>query len=170
MRNIFIKLSFVIAFALLSFATKAQLSTGLGLRYGMDSQFGVDAIKYFLSRNQGAAHLMISMPYGGFRANGFYEVHIRNHNEKIEMTGVSFFFGAGGHIGRYDQNDYRKNSTDPIEKQKILAAGIDGIAGIEWKLPYMPIQLSVDVHPFLDLNYSKQPSKLEFGIAARYLF
>ena len=169
MKKIFIKTLFVIAFAFLSITTKAQLSTGLGLRYGMDNGVSLDAIQYFLSRNQGAAHLMLSIPYGGFRGNALYEIHIRNHNERIEMTGVSFFFGAGGHAGRYDPNDYRKNSTDPIEKQNIFAVGIDGIGGVEWKIPYMPLQISVDFHPFLDLNYSKQPSKLELGITARYL-
>ena len=56
-----------------------------------------------------------------------------------------------------------------MEKQNIFAVGIDGIGGVEWKIPYMPLQISVDFHPFLDLNYSKQPSKLELGITARYL-
>jgi len=170
MNKIVIKLVFVIALAFLSFTSKAQLSTGLGLRYGMDNGPGLDFIQYFLSRNQGAAHFMLSIPYGGERLNALYEIHIRNHNERIEMTGVSFFFGVGGHVGRYDPNDYRKSSTDPIEKQNIFAFGIDGIGGVEWKIPYMPLQLSVDIHPFFDLNYSKQPNWLDLGITARYLF
>jgi len=170
MKKILLNLVIISVFSHFTISADAQYGTGIGARYGTDSNLGLTLLQFFSDRNQSAADFTVSAPFSGVRANGFYELHIRNHNEKIEVAHVGFFIGAGAHIGRYKTQLYRKHSTDPIDKTNIIAAGIDGIAGIEWKLPYIPLLLSLDVHPFLDLNYSHQPEIFELGLSLRYLF
>jgi hypothetical protein len=164
------KLLLIAVFALFSYTVSAQSGTGIGIHYGTDAGIGLTVLKFLSDRNQHAVNLNLSAPYSGFRANLNYEFHLRNHSENIEVAGVGFFIGAGGHIGRYKTQSYRKNTTDPIDKTNIMTAGIDGIVGVEWKLPHVPLLLSADVHPFYDLNYTHQPSMLEFGVALRYFF
>jgi len=170
-KTTFSKLTFILIFVSFTYSVKAQYSTGIGLRYGTESQVGLSLLQFFSDRNQSAADFIISAPHSGVRGNAFYEIHLRNHSEKIEMSGIGFFFGAGGHVGRYKTIDWEKSGTDPIDKENVVAVGIDGIAGIEWKLPKIPLLLSLDVHPFLDLNYMKQqPEIVELGLSLKYLF
>jgi hypothetical protein len=95
---------------------------------------------------------------------GLYEVHSKNHNINIELADFGFFWGAGGHIGFYKGVNYNQS-----DKNKIQALGIDAIAGVEWKLPHVPILLSVDVKPFIDVDYKDQPDFIDAAIALKLL-
>jgi hypothetical protein len=170
MRKIFLLTFIIVALASSCFTAKAQYATAIGARYGIDAGIGANILQFLGDRNQMAGRLIVSVPYGGFRVNADYELHIRNHSENIEITGVGFFLGAGGHLGRYKTLQYRKDDMVAIKKENTFAAGIDGFVGIEWKLPFMPLLLSADFHPFLDLNYDNQPNKWEIGLTLCYLF
>jgi len=170
MMKIVSKLLLIAVIALFSFTVNAQSGTGLGIHYGTDSQIGLTALKFLSDRNQHAVNLIVSAPYKGFRASLCYELHIRNHSENIEVAGVGFFVGVGGHIGRYKTIGWYKEGPI-INSENVVAAGVDATAGIEWKLPHVPLLLSIDVHPFLDLNYMKQqPQIFDFGASLRYFF
>lgn len=163
-------LLFISAFTVLSATVNAQSGTGVGVHYGTDSQIGLTVLKFLSDRNQHAVNLILSAPYKGFRASALYEFHLRNHSENIEVAGVGFFVGAGGHIGRYKTIGWYKEGP-AISSANVVAVGVDATAGIEWKLPHVPLLLSFDVHPFLDLNYMKQqPEIFDFGGSLRYFF
>ncbi|HNW96874.1 MAG TPA: hypothetical protein PKK00_00520 [Bacteroidales bacterium] len=170
MKPTFIKIIFIIVLVLKLNTVNAQYGTGLGVRYGTDSNIGLTVLQFLGDRNQGAINVIISAPYNGVRASGCFELHISNHNENIEVAHVGFFIGAGGHTGRYKTIGWMKDGSSPINKENVITVGVDGIAGIEWKLPEVPLLLSLDVHPFIDLNYQKQqPEIFELGLSLRYL-
>lgn len=148
-------------------AIQAQYLTGIGASLGMYGRGGT-IIQYFTPGSRGAADLLIASQYKGFVFTGLYEVHSKNHNERIELANVGFFAGLGGHVGSVTATQYNNVNTT---KKKILVAGVDAIAGVEWKIPKMPLLLSLNVKPYLDLNYIKnQPDFFDAAITLRLLF
>lgn len=161
----------IIYFIFISLTSYAQYGTGIGVRYGTDTNIGLSILQFFSDRNQGASHTIVSFPYKGARLTSFYEWHFRNHNENIEVANVGFFVGLGAHIGRYKKVGWQKNDTPFIKGENVVAFGVDANAGIEWKIPTVPLLLSIDVHPLIDLNYiEQQPQYFDFGLSLRYLF
>jgi len=150
-----------------AYSVSAQYSTGLGIRFG-DPSRGLTVIQYFDPKSRGAADFIFSSQYKGLCFTGLYEVHSKNHNENIELAKVGFYLGVGAHGGAYHENAYYKN---PTSDKKIIAAGFDAIAGIEWKLPNIPVLLSADLKPFFDLTSSgRQLNYLDYAVSLRYLF
>lgn len=163
-------LTFVLLFCIFcasDITVKAQYLTGIGATLGLYGR-GATIIQYFAPKQRGAADFLITSQFKGFMFTGLYEIHSANHNERIEVANVGFFLGAGGHAGAVDRLQYNNvNST----KKKIFVVGVDVIAGVEWKLPHMPLLLSVNAKPFLDLNYIKQqPDWFDAAITLRFLF
>lgn len=56
------------------------------------------------------------------------------------------YYGIGGSIGLWD--DYRDNK---YKDELGFRAGVDGILGLEFKIPNVPITLSVDYKPYINL-------------------
>ena len=161
----------IIYFILISSFVHAQYGTALGVRYGTETNIGISVLRFLSDRNQGASHTIVSFPYKGARLTSFYEWHFRNHNENIEVANVGFFVGLGAHVGRYKKVGWQKNDTPFIKGENVVAFGVDANAGIEWKIPTVPLLLSIDVHPLIDLNYiEQQPQYFDFGLSLRYLF
>ena len=78
-------------------ASHAQYITGIGATLGMNGQGGT-IIQYFAPGSRGAADLLFTSQYKGFVFTGLYEIHSKNHNERIELANVGFFGGLGGHV------------------------------------------------------------------------
>lgn len=147
--------------------TYAQYQTGIGATLGLYGRGGT-VIQYFAPGSRGAADLLFTSQFKGFVFTGLYEIHSKNHNERIELANVGFFSGLGGHVGSITAMQYNNVNTT---KEKILVAGVDLIVGAEWKIPKMPLLLSINVKPFLDLNYLKnQPDWFDAAITLRLLF
>lgn len=161
----FLLLSGILLFTTLS--VNAQYLTGIGASLGMYGR-GLTVIQYFAPGSRGAADFLLTSQYKGVVFTGLYEIHSKNHNERIEVANVGFFLGVGGHVGSITATQYNNVNTT---KKKILVAGVDAIAGAEWKLPHVPLLLSVNVKPYLDLNYLKeQPDWFDAAITLRLLF
>lgn len=153
-----------------AFTVKAQYLTGIGATLGLYGR-GATIIQYFAPKERGAADFLITSQFRGFMFTGLYEIHNPNHSERIEVANMGFFAGIGGHAGVAKTIEYTKKGEAPSAKEKIFVAGVDVIAGVEWKLPHMPLLLSVNVKPFLDLNYIKyQPDYFDAAITLRLLF
>jgi hypothetical protein len=172
MKTLFIPLLFITFLTAFAFKASAQYNTGIGIRFG-DPGRGLTLIQYFDPKGRGVADFIVSSQYGGFCFTGLYEVHSKNHNINIEVANVGGYLGIGAHVGSYKENKYYDTKSDFIPRDKrMIAAGIDGIAGVEWKLPHLPLLLSADIKPFYDLTGigKKQLNYVDYALSLKYLF
>ncbi|MFA4851420.1 MAG: hypothetical protein WC868_07775 [Bacteroidales bacterium] len=163
MKRTFIKFACFFLPAFFSHVANAQFSTGIGPRIGISLGFTV--LQNFNPKARGAADFIIVNQYKGWVFTGLYEVHSKSHNIHIELANFGFFWGAGGHVGLYKGINYNQS-----DKNKVQTVGVDVIAGVEWKLPHVPLLLSLDVKPYVDINYRDQPDFIDAAIALKYLF
>lgn len=83
---------------------------------------------------------------GGINLTGLYEFH-----EPINDTqGFGFYYGAGAHVGTYKEGRYNMFGDRNTISGAVL--GIDGIVGIEYILDAVPLQLSIDYKPALNIG------------------
>jgi hypothetical protein len=162
MKQTFIKFAFILFPVFFSYLANAQFSTGIGPRLGIS--MGFTCLQNFNPGRRGAADFIIAHNKG-WMYTGLYEVHSKNHNIHIELADVGFFAGIGGHVGFYKGIDYNQS-----KKNKVTAIGLDGIIGVEWKLPHVPLLLSADFKPFIEKDYKNQPSFIDAAVALKFLF
>ena len=105
-------------------------------------------IKYFMTE-QHALEGLIS--FGSrFGIGGLYEVH-----KPTTATGLNWFFGGGAYIGFQDSKTY---------------LGPTGIIGLEYKFTNIPLNLSLDWKPELDIIPDINFVPDAFAISARFTF
>lgn len=167
-------LTFVLLFSIFcasAFTVKAQYLTGVGPSLGLYSR-GITVIQYFAPKDRGAADFILASQSEGIVFTGLYEIHNPNHSERIELANVGFFAGLGGHAGFVNPETYGRPRAS--KNQLIFVGGVDLIAGAEWKLPHLPLLLSANIKPFLDLNLLKDQldeyDYIDAAITLRYLF
>ena len=138
MKKLIITLS--LAFAGL-FSSAQDYTTSLGVRLG-GWENGI-TVKHFLG--EGAAiEGIFSSRWRGWGITGLYEVQ----SAIGDVDGLYWYVGAGGHIGQYDYSywgryNYAKGITTVI--------GVDGIIGLEYIIPDLPLNLSLDWKPAFNL-------------------
>jgi hypothetical protein len=125
--------------------TNAQsYTTAVGVRGGL--AYGVTA-KHFLNENI-AVEAIASMRWRGAFLTGLLEYH-----EAIpEVDGLSWFAGAGGHVGFW--NTYYYSSWD-TRSGTYAMVGLDIIGGLDMDLSSIadiPVDVSVDWKP--QVNFS----------------
>ncbi|BAV08232.1 hypothetical protein SAMN05421788_11233 [Filimonas lacunae] len=96
----------------------------------------------------------------GFRVGGLYEFTFYTFDE---VPGLAAFAGPGAHIGFW-KNKYKPESNSSAE------FGIDGILGLDYKIPDLPINISLDWQPSIILAGSEGFTPNFGGIAIRYTF
>lgn len=131
---------------LVSTMAQAQYNFAIGLRSG-----GTTGLT--LKKNYGPTALegIIGFWDDGFSATLLWEKNQRAFNE----PGLRWYYGLGGHLAVYgDDFDERGPSwyrhghhfTDGG-----LGLGVDGILGLEYKIPNAPIAVSIDLKPYLEI-------------------
>lgn len=155
MQKFFFKFS-LIAFAIffISNATQAQdYSTGIGLRAGT-FQNGI-TIKHFIGEED-AVEGILGIGSGAFVVTGFYQ----RHADGLDVDGLKWFYGFGAHVGGISKNNNNNGG---------LMLGADAILGLEWVIPEVPISLTADLHPRLELLNGALLG-LEPALSVRYTF
>lgn len=149
-----------VVFLLFAYAASAQQSTAYNRAIGLKFPAGV-AITYkqFLNENNNVeAEAM-------FWANGFRAVGLYEFNFDIEgIAGLRWYVGPGAHIGIWNK-DYQ-------QKKNINSAGfgIDGVLGLDYKLADLPINISLDWQPAIDIVGSSGLTPAYGGLGVRYTF
>jgi hypothetical protein len=74
------------------------------------------------------------------------------HIPAFNVNGMSWYYG-GGHDSFHNDNYYR----DYYDRKVYYAAGslglgVDGIVGLEYKIPPIPFAISLDIKPFVEIN------------------
>ncbi len=124
--------------ALLLSALAARPAAAQEYNWGVGARLGAwmgPSVKYNFNPSNGV-EAIVGIAKGGFRVTGLYERTI-----PFNVSGLNFYYGAGLNFGNWKQDDDGfKNSF-----------GIDGIAGIEYRVQGVPLAFSVDYKPYLEL-------------------
>ena len=86
-------------------------------------------------------------------------------------------YGGGGHFSTctnapyYKRHDNREGPYSWRYGRNGFAAGLDGIAGLEYKFAPIPLALSVDIKPFVEVsNYGVIYTALDAGLGVKLAF
>lgn len=134
--------------------------TGLGVRLSPADGYINNAvtIKQFLGENK-AIEALVS--FGDpFSIGALYEVH-----KPFATEGLTWFYGAGAYLAfvkSYNPNT-AKNETDPN-------FGGQGIIGLDYKFMNLPLNLSLDWKPELNLFNDINFEASTVGLSVRFTF
>lgn len=135
-----ILLTIILFISMLPFLQAQEYSTGIGLRSGFAN--GV-TLKHFQSSDV-AIEGILTTRWHGFMVTGLLEFH-----NDLDPSGLSWFYGFGGHVGFFGgYNDHPWFDDD----KDYTVIGIDGILGLEYVFEAVPISLSLDWKPAINLN------------------
>lgn len=134
-------------------------NTGIGVRSGLSNGL---TIKHFV-KNNAAIEGILAFRWRGFNVTGLYEIH----KNAFDVSRLNWYYGVGGHIGFwngyhdhpwfYDDGDY-------------TVIGIDGILGIEYNFTELPINVSLDWKPALNIVGYTGFWGDEGALSVRYIF
>lgn len=139
------------------YAVLAQpYSTGVGLRLGGQTR-GV-SVKKFVGGTT-ALEGIASIGRKSFMITGLFE----KHTPFPSVDGFSWFFGGGAHVGFYNEGYYYFYSRTRSSKfddewtgwDNETGVGLDFILGLEYKFQNAPVDIAVDLKPFVDFIRSE---------------
>lgn len=141
-------------------------TTSLGLRAGSETGF---TFKYFYKPTW-AFEGTVTTGYRAVVATALFEKHF-----PIDDTeGLQWFMGGGAHIAHWGRVTYYNTRYSNGENyyypvyENTPSAGIDGIFGIEYKIPDVPFTIGADIKPFMDLFHPRD-SWAEGAFSLRYV-
>lgn len=132
----------LIALALGASSINAKAQDLLGIRGGWYS--GISYQHYTGSNT--SLEFIGQFTRGGSNFTALYEIH----NSIPDVDGLNFYYGAGGHIGFYQEK--RHNLFGDRYNGNGAVIGADGIIGIEYFFESIPLQLSLDYKPALNIG------------------
>ena len=149
---------------LLAFQGSAQYSTAIGLRAGETSGL---TIKQFIGGSNALEGILGVWQHGG-SATLLFE-----HHAPAFGNGFNWYYGAGGHVSfqttysywyRYERRNYyyyRDGGT---------GLGIDGVLGLEYKIPKAPNAISFDLKPYIEFYRGYTWLALDPGLGIKVAF
>lgn len=75
--------------------------------------------------------------------------------QPVIADGFSFYYGAGPYVGLWD---------------KAFALGAEGVVGLEYKIPSVPIAFSLDYRPGINVLPDLNPNLVNFGLGVKFCF
>ncbi len=121
--------------------------TAIGLRGGESSGL---SIKHFTGK--GAIEGIVSVWPNDLALFLLYEIH----RPAFGVEGLNWYYGAGGHVAFYTRRRAyyydRYGNYWWYRGRRGFGLGIDGIVGLEYKIPPIPLAISIDLKPFVEVN------------------
>jgi hypothetical protein len=154
-------------------ATKAQyFEKQLGLRLGVTPGISGKIIK----NDRAALEGILGFREGGVQLYGLVESY--HKLIKTDKHRWMMYFGGGGHLGYINgYNRVRRWSNTSgyyYEEQRIagMVIGLDGVIGTEYTFPKVPITMSVEFKPFVELQDFRRfwVNFWDFGFGIKYSF
>lgn len=142
--------------------------TAIGLRGGGTSGA---TLKHFTSQRT-AVEGILGIWYNAFSVTGLIERYVPAGISSI--PGLQWYYGGGGHIafetGRtyyvYEGTRYAYRYSEGE-----VGFGLDGILGIEYKIPPIPFAISLDMKPFVEINtFGSAFISLDPGVGIKFTF
>ncbi|MDP1843996.1 MAG: hypothetical protein Q8K64_11285 [Sediminibacterium sp.] len=162
MNKRFLLLITVLSIAIASTNLSAQsYKNGLGLRFGGLTN-GL-TVKHFMNSSS-ALEGILSVGRQSFIVTGLYEKHSAVDGSKR----FNVFYGGGAHIGFFQNGgSYYYNSNRFYTSSTVV--GLDGILGLDYKFNGAPINISMDIKPFVDF-FDGNFVYFDGGLSLRYTF
>jgi len=134
-----------------SFGIKS-LPGGLSYKHFIKEDHALEGLFYFDRQNT--------------RVTGLYEFHYPIYNV---LEGLKWYIGGGAHISKWTNIYKSRNPTRTNNNQ--LGIGLDGVIGVDYKVDALPINISFDWQPSLNiLGYTYYEGLTWGGVAIRYTF
>lgn len=128
---------------------KTDYKNAIGIRAGTTAGA---TFKHFFNPGH-AAELILGIWPNAFGFTALYEKH-----EPTGIEALRFYYGGGAHVTAeaghyvYRTHRFRDDNYHYRYGDRGLAIGVDGIAGIEYKIPVVPLALSLDIKPFVEIS------------------
>jgi hypothetical protein len=153
----------IIAVAFFAMLVSATISaqdykTSLGLRAGLP--YGL-TVKHFLGKTTAVEGILASN-WGGFVATAILE----KENWTGKYPGFNWFWGVGAHVGFWDAGSNPHLNSTYVGS----VIGLDGILGLEYTFDEIPLNLSVDLLPTVNLIGSTGWGGINSALSIRYVF
>lgn len=74
------------------------------------------------------------------------------YSNAFSEPGLNWYYGVGGHIATQTDWVYYDGIRKYRREEGDFGIGVDGIFGIEYKIDEVPIAVSIDVKPFLEVT------------------
>jgi hypothetical protein len=149
MKKILVALTFMAGISFFQCASAQEYKTALGIRLSSNPAVVGNGItfKYFL--NEKAAIEGILAFSDPVAIGALYEIH-----NPISTPGLQWFYGAGAYVGF----------------NTVANLGAQGIVGLDYKFQNIPINISLDWKPELNLIESVSFEAGAIGFSARFTF
>ncbi|MGY2134655.1 hypothetical protein ACW9KT_20670 [Hymenobacter sp. HD11105] len=146
--NTFLRLTFTALLTLLALGATAQkYRTAAGVRIGRDN-FGVTVQQKVFERTT----------LEGIGLVGTREVSatlLAEQHFGLLGKSLNYYLGAGAHVG--------------VQKNDGGFGGVDAIAGVEYKIAFVPVVLSLDVKPSVEISNSDDWFRFPAALSVRYI-
>ena len=141
MRKVFLLTVFMSFWCLAASAQHAyKAGVGVRLNYG----YGL-SVKYNMTQKKSVEGIVYTR-WRGINITGLYEIHA----PAFKTAGWRWYYGIGGHIGVWrDGPRYGNPWFDGPGPYTVL--GADGILGLEYTFKEIPLNLSLDWKPAINL-------------------
>lgn len=154
--------SFLLISLLASSRAMAQdYKTGVGVRLsGWNS--GI-TLKHFTGGDK-ALEGILALRHHSLVITGLYE----KHTEFPNVQGLTWFYGGGAHVGFYNNgyDYYRENNKN--ESGSVIGVGLDFILGLDYKFKNAPVDISLDIKPYLDIVPGFYGEPRDFALSVRF--
>ena len=146
--------------AIYSTASAQDYKTALGVRLSSSAAMVNNSIsfKQFISENNAIeAYFSFGEPLA---LGAMLEFH-----KPLAASGLRYFYGAGGYIGfvKVVNVNTQKTNTEPN-------FGAQGVIGLDYKFPNVPLNLSLDWKPELNIVSDINFEPAAIGFTARFTF
>jgi len=134
--------------------------TSAGLRAGMP--YGL-TIRHFINKTNALEGIVAGTP-GGF----FGAVLIENEHHTGFYPGLNWYWGLGVHAGFLDTRRYKSLYSEEDFVGPVM--GIDGIFGLEYTFDEIPLNISLDVFPSVNLAGTTGWNGMNGALSVRFIF
>ncbi len=141
-------LMIVVSVSSLGVSQAQDYNWAVGFRFGGDT--GGLSAKHKIDASTGFEFLGAAYWGGGFMVTGLYERYV-----PVIGRGFNFYYGAGAHLGG-------------VDKEFLL--GADGIVGLEYTFDAVPVSLSFDWKPALNILEAVDFWAVDFALGVRVVF
>lgn len=143
----FFRLSGLLVLVLAQPAAAQKYTTALGARLGGGN--------YGITLQQRVASRVTIEGIAGLREREYSGTVLGEYHFGILGPSLNYYFGAGGHLG------HNKDTGD--------FGGFDGLVGVEYKVAFLPVVLSFDFKPTLEIH-SDDYARFPTAFSIRYVF
>jgi hypothetical protein len=121
------------------------------------------SVKYFITKYL-ASEGLLTTRWNGVIISGLLETHKRS----FAKPEFKLYYGGGFHVARW--NGKHRHPWLPENGTARTIAGLDGIAGVEYTLSSVPLNLAIDWKPCINFSDYKWLWLDNVALSIRYTF